>query len=153
MSEQIARTRAVLRPGGAPLLRPPYGHQSFTTWRLARRQGYRVVMWNNSAGDWRGEPGETLAARILAAAAPGAIVLLHDSLYSYEDPAFRDRSPTIAALGILAEQLAGWRFVTVSELLAHGRPDMRYWSSRGKPEWLARQKAAPEDAMVKQAAR
>ena len=100
-------------------------------------------MWNVAAGDWRESDGATLAARILAAAAPGAIVLLHDTLYSCEEPAFRDRGPTIAALGILAERLAGWRFVTVSELLAHGRPDMRYWSRRGKPEWLARQKSAP----------
>ena len=49
-------------------------------------------------------------------------MLLHDSLYTYEEPEFRDRGPTIAALGILAERLAGWRFVTVSELLAHGPP-------------------------------
>ena len=79
-------------------------------------------MWNIAAGDWRADDGETLAARILAEAAPGAIVLLHDSLYSYEEPAFRDRGPTIAALGILAERFSGYRFVTVSELLAHGPP-------------------------------
>ena len=81
-------------------------------------------------------------------------MLLHNSLYSYEDPEFRDRGPTIAALGILAERLAGWRFVTVSELLAHGRPDMRYWS-RPRQAGVARAaevrpRATPS---VKQAAR
>ena len=147
MAEQFARTRTVLGPRGAALLRPPYGHQSLATWRLAGRAGYRVVMWSVAAGDWRGEDGETLAARILAAAAPGAIVLLHDSLYSFERPEFRDRAPTIAALGILAERLAGWRFVTVSELLARGRPELRYWARRGKPRWLARQQSAPENVL------
>jgi peptidoglycan/xylan/chitin deacetylase (PgdA/CDA1 family) len=147
VAAQIARTRAVLGPRDARLLRPPYGHQSLTTWRLARAQGYRVVMWNISAGDWRDDDAGTLAGRILAEAAPGAIVLLHDTLYSYERPEHRDRGPTIAALGLLAERLAGWRFVTVSELLAQGRPDLRYWARRGKPRWLARQKSTPEDAM------
>ena len=146
VAAQIARTRAILGGADSGLLRPPYGHQSFVTWRLARRAGYRVVMWNVAAGDWRDDDGETLAARILAEAGPGAIVLLHDSLYSYEQPAFRDRGPTIAALGILAGRLAGYRFVTVTELLAEAGADMRYWSRRGKPRWLARQKSAPRNA-------
>ncbi len=107
----------------AGLLRPPYGHQSLATWRLARAEGYRVVMWSIAARDWRSDDGATLASRILAEAAPGAIVLLHDSLYTCEEPEFRDREPTIAALGILAERLPGWRFVTVSDLLAQGRPE------------------------------
>ena len=142
-AEQIARTRAVLGSRDAGLLRPPYGHQSLATWRLARAEGYRVVMWSIAAGDWRSDDGATLASRILAEAAPGAIVLLHDSLYTCEEPEFRDREPTIAALGILAERLPGWRFVTVSDLLAQGRPELRYWSRRGKARWLARQKSAP----------
>jgi peptidoglycan-N-acetylglucosamine deacetylase len=61
-AEQIARTRAILGPRDAGFLRPPYGHQSLTTWRLARRAGYRVVMWTIAPGDWRGEDGGTLAA-------------------------------------------------------------------------------------------
>ena len=100
-------------------------------------------MWSIAAGDWRADDGATLASRILAEAAPGAIVLLHDSLYTYEEPRFRDRGPTIAALGLLAERLPGWRFVTVSDLLAQGRPELRYWSRRGKARWLARQKFPP----------
>jgi peptidoglycan/xylan/chitin deacetylase (PgdA/CDA1 family) len=146
VAEQIDRTKAALGVRGAGLLRPPYGHQTLATWRLASARGYRVVMWNAVAGDWRADDGATLAGRVLAAARPGAIVLLHDSLYSWEDPAYRDRGPTIAALGILAERLPGTRFVTVSELLASGRAELRYWSRRGKPRWLARQRTAPPDA-------
>jgi peptidoglycan/xylan/chitin deacetylase (PgdA/CDA1 family) len=144
---QIARTKAALAAalGGrdAGLFRPPYGHQTLATWRLARAEGYRVVMWSAVAGDWRDDDGAALAGRVLAGAGPGAIVLLHDSLYTAERPEFRDRGPTIDALGILAGRLPGWRFVTVSELMASGRADLRYWSRRGKPRWLARQKTAP----------
>ena len=78
-------------------------------------------------------------------------MLLHDSLYTWERPEFRDRGPTIAALGILAERLSAYRFVTVSELLAHGRADMRYWARRGKPTWLARQKSAPAERRLRSA--
>ena len=150
---QIARTRAALGPADCGLLRPPYGHQTLATWRQARRAGYRVVMWSAAAGDWRDDDGATLAARVLAQVEPGAIVLLHDSLYSFETPAFRDRAPTIAALGLLAERLPGYRFVTVNELLAKGPADVRYWSRRGKPRWLARQKSAPGAAPAADAAR
>ena len=145
LGAQLARTRAVLGPE-ARLLRPPYGHQTPATWRRARAEGYQVVMWNAAAGDWRADDGATLAGRVLDAAGPGAIVLLHDSLYTFEQPEFRDRRPTIAALAILAERLSGWRFVTVSELLAHGRPEMRYWMRRGTAKWLARQQSAPPPA-------
>ena len=145
LGEQLARTRAVLGPD-TRLLRPPYGQQTLATWRLARAEGYRVVMWNVFAGDWRADDGATLAGRVLAATRPGAIVLLHDSLYTFEQPEYRDRGPTIAAIAILAERLAGWRFVTVSDLLARGRPELRYWMRRGKPAWLARQKSAPPPA-------
>jgi peptidoglycan/xylan/chitin deacetylase (PgdA/CDA1 family) len=146
VAEQFDRTRAALGERDAGLLRPPYGHQTLATWRLAAARGYRVVMWSAAAGDWRDLDGATLAGRVLAAARPGAIVLLHDSLYTAERPEFRDRAPTIAALGILAERLPGWRFVTVSELLGSGRAELRFWSRRGKPRWLARQKAAPPAA-------
>ena len=143
VAEQIARTRAALGAADTRLLRPPYGHQSLATWRQARAAGYRVVMWSVAGGDWRADDGETLAARIAAEADPGAIVLLHNSLYSWEKPEFRDRGPTIAALGLLAERLSAYRFLTVSELLALGPADMRYWMRRGKRKWLDRQKSSP----------
>ena len=100
-------------------------------------------MWSVAGRDWRADDGQTLAARIAAEADPGAIVLLHDSLYTSEKPEFRDRGPTIAALGLLAERLSAYRFLTVSELLALGPADVRYWSRRGKRKWLDRQHPSP----------
>ena len=132
VAEQLTRARAALAPHnkthGGMLMRPPYGHQNLRTFRVARRLGYRPIFWNVSGGDWRGKDAETLAAAIVPQVAPGAIVLLHDSLYSFEDPAYRDRAPTIAAIGLLAERLPGYRFVTVPDLLRNARPRTRYWT-------------------------
>ena len=134
---QITRTRAALAPHGQRLLRPPYGDQSLATHIAARRLGYRVVIWNVVGRDWLDEDAEAIAGRIIAEAAPGAIVLLHDTLYSFTEARHRDRGPTIGALALLAERLPDYGFVTVSDLLAAGRPVTRYWLRAPKAGWLA----------------
>ncbi len=135
--DQIARTRATLAPRGQKLLRPPYGDQSLATHLAARRLGYRVVIWSVVGRDWLDDGAEAIAGRIVAEAAPGAIVLLHDTLYSFAEPRHRDRAPTIGALALLAERLPDYAFVTVSDLLAAGRPVTRYWIRAPKANWLA----------------
>ena len=61
-----------------PFFRPPYGSQTATTVKAAGDAGYRyVVLWNGDAGDWRGIPVAQVAANALAAAKPGAIIVLH----------------------------------------------------------------------------
>lgn len=146
VAAQLRRTRAVLPTQGPRLMRPPYGAQSLRTRLLARRAGCEVVMWNVSGADWRADDAETLAGRIAGAAAPGAIVLLHDTLFSFEEERFRDRAPTIGALDLLARRLPDYRFVTVSELLRHGRPVRRYWAQQPGPAALAALDTAEPEA-------
>lgn len=141
--EELVRTAHTLAPAGQALMRPPYGDQSAETNRVACRLGYRVVLWSVSGDDWLGHDGETIAGRILERAAPGAIVLLHDSLATYEDPGFRDRAPTIEAVARVVESLPEYRFVTVSELLASGAPVVRGRVKRTDPAQLARLLVAP----------
>lgn len=145
LAEQIDRTRAVLAPHGQKLLRPPYGDQSLRSHLAARRRGYRVVIWSIVGRDWLDSPAEEIADRIIAEAAPGGIVLLHDTLYSFAEDRHRDRRPTIGALALLAERLPGYRFVTVSELLGRGRPVTRYWTRAPKAGWLGGLSVAPGD--------
>lgn len=135
--EQLTRTRDLLGPPGARYMRPPYGNQTPATNRICRSLGYRVVIWSAMGEDWAGDSAEAIAGRIIAKAKPGGIALLHDSLATFEDPAFQDRGPTIAALGLLAERLPGWRFVTVTELLGAGRPITGNYVRQPKTEWLA----------------
>ena len=81
------------------------------------RSGYRVVTWSLVAGDWRGEDAQTLRDRLERGLRPGSIALLHDSLYTTSDIAYRDREPTIRAVAQLLEKPGqALRFVTVPEL-------------------------------------
>ena len=134
---QLTRTRETLGAAGTRFMRPPYGNQTPATNAICRSLGYQVVIWSAMGEDWSGDSGEAIAGRILAKAKPGAIALLHDTLATFEDPAFRDRGPTIEALDRLEAALPGWRFVTVSELLTTGRPILQNYIREPKAEWLA----------------
>ena len=105
--------------GNAPrFYRPAYGVFNLAGWRTAPRLGMRRTLWSAWARDWeeRATPA-LIAARILRAAAPGAILLLHDAGGS---PGAPERS--LAALPLILEGLRGrgLRTVTLSELIAAG---------------------------------
>lgn len=90
---EIAKGRdALKRLGVRPVgFRPPGGAASPTVLAAAERLGWQTVLWTVDPLDW--QPGVTpdqIVGRVLAAARPGAIVLLHDG--------GGDRSATVAAL-------------------------------------------------------
>ena len=90
---EIAKGRKALeRLGVRPVgFRPPGGAASPTVLAAAERLGWRTVLWTVDPLDW--QPGVTpdqIVRRVLAAARPGAIILLHDG--------GGDRSATVAAL-------------------------------------------------------
>lgn len=125
---QIRWCEEALHPHGVRLFRPPFGHQSPASHLDAVRLGYDVVGWNLVAGDFRGDSGEAIAARVLERIGPGSIVLLHDALFSTQAEAYRDRAPMLEALDrilrALRDRLA---LVTLPELLARGRPRRWPW--------------------------
>jgi len=124
--EQLRRTAAALGPRGVPLFRPPFGEQSLASLRDARRAGFQVVAWDVVSEDWRDHLADYLVERTMRRLRRGSIVVFHDSLYVTENPSYRDRAPMRAALGTLLARLSpAYRFVTVPELLALGRPV--YW--------------------------
>jgi peptidoglycan/xylan/chitin deacetylase (PgdA/CDA1 family)/sulfur carrier protein ThiS len=91
--DEIARGRRTLQPLGIhPVgFRPPGGATSPAVAAAAQEFGDRTVLWSVDPADW--QPGVTanqLVQRVLAAARPGAIVLLHDG--------GGNRSATVAAL-------------------------------------------------------
>lgn len=96
------------------LMRPPYG--SITgrqkTW-IHDAFGYRVIIWDVDPLDWKRPGPSVVASRIVNGARPGSIILAHDI-----------HGPTIDAMPAAFEQLQakGFKFVTVSELLAMARP-------------------------------
>jgi len=95
--------------------RPPYGRFNLASWLETPRLGMRRTLWTAGARDWEAEATpELIAERILAGAAPGAILLLHDS---DGDPGAPEH--TLAALPAILAGLheRGLRSVTLSELM------------------------------------
>ena len=98
--QEITRGRRTLEPLGVQPVgfRPPGGAASATVVTAAERLGYRTVLWTVDPGDWQpGVAADQLVQRVLAAARPGAIVLLHDG--------GGDRSATVAALPAIIDGL------------------------------------------------
>jgi len=93
----------------APYFRPPYGAYDARVLRRARRLGYTTVFWSFAHVDYDDAqpPVSVTRARLIAAAYPGSIYLLHASSRS-----------NVAALPSVIHWLKthGYRFGTVDEL-------------------------------------
>ena len=101
-------------PAVRTLLRPPHGRYREATLRVAQAAGYDVILWNDDPGDWRQVGADELQRHILAHATAPEILLLHSG-----------RLATIDILPALVARYraAGYRFVTVGQLLAAVGPD------------------------------
>jgi peptidoglycan/xylan/chitin deacetylase (PgdA/CDA1 family) len=66
--------------GPIRFFRPPFGAQSFATYRLARAEGLQVVTWGPIAEDWVEQPPARAADRALSEMKGGEILLLHDGV-------------------------------------------------------------------------
>lgn len=120
------KARAEIRAGlaaivdhGGPrpvLFRPPYGKTNEAIDAMARAEGMRTILWDLSLEHFVDhEPIPKGVTKLVDAVRPGSIILAHDGGKS-------DRSRTLQALPLLIAQLKarGYRFVTVSQLLADG---------------------------------
>jgi peptidoglycan/xylan/chitin deacetylase (PgdA/CDA1 family) len=116
IEDQIADCGALLSQytGSQPtLFRPPHGRYDARVVEIARRLGYRTILWSDAPDDAPKDntdvPVAVIVERVLAHAKPGGIVLLHSGQYN-----------TIEAIPQIVDTLRaeGYTFVTVSQLLA-----------------------------------
>ena len=114
---QLKKTEdAIRRATGrdVTLMRPPYGSltQRQRNW-VNEEFGYKVVMWDVDPLDWKRPGMNVVTNRIVGGARNGSIILVHDI-----------HPPSVDAMRSTLEQLGakGFKFVTVSELLAMERP-------------------------------
>jgi peptidoglycan/xylan/chitin deacetylase (PgdA/CDA1 family) len=112
---QKTHTAILQASGEAPVLfRPPYGSFTERQRRWVNQEfGYKTIMWDVDPLDWKRPGASVVAERIFAATRPGSIVLAHDI---HEQTI--DAMPRVID-GLLAK---GYKFVTVSELLAMDNP-------------------------------
>lgn len=138
--EQLRACAQALAPygGDAKLFRPPYGNQSVASRLDALRLGYEVIAWTHHCYDWLEHDAEFLSERMIKALSPGSIFLLHDALYRVAEPERANRAPSIKAVETLLAQFPDYSFVTVPELLTHGRVQKAMWFQKPDKSWLAR---------------
>ncbi|HWX96279.1 MAG TPA: polysaccharide deacetylase family protein [Solirubrobacteraceae bacterium] len=86
------------------LYRPPYGILNASALRLARRRGWRTLLWSAWGRDWQARATPASIATLLAAGADeGSVLLLHDA-DDYSAPGSWRR--TAAALPRVLETLS-----------------------------------------------
>jgi peptidoglycan/xylan/chitin deacetylase (PgdA/CDA1 family) len=93
------------------LFRPPGGAVDSSVVAAAGADGLRTITWDVDPADWSTPGTAAVYSRIVDAAQPGSIVLMHDG--------GGNRSETLAALPSIVDTLRarGYRFDTVTELL------------------------------------
>jgi peptidoglycan/xylan/chitin deacetylase (PgdA/CDA1 family) len=114
-AQQIA---AVTGQNPAPLFRFPYGDADARTIAVANRAGYVPVRWTVDTLGWEGTAGNISApvvvSRVLAAARPGEIVLMHVGSNPDDHTTFdADALPRVIS-GLRAR---GYSFVTLDALV------------------------------------
>jgi len=96
------------------LMRPPYGSITARQKKWINSEfGYRIILWDVDPLDWKRPGPSVVTRRIVKETRPGSIILSHDI-----------HPGTIKAMPDTFDQLQakGFKFVTVSELIAMGKP-------------------------------
>ena len=133
---QMRACQQSIAPYGKRLLRPPFGHQTFASRFDALLLRYSVFTWSVHGEDWLDHDADCIASSIEKEIHPGSIVLLHDNLNNVYELRCSTRKPMLDAVSILLERLSvRFDFLTIPELLHHGRPHRTYWVRKGTPEW------------------
>jgi len=121
IKRQLRRTRDMLYTvarSRCRFMRPPYGSYDRRVLRIAGRLGYHdAVLWTVDPRDWQ-EPGAgVITSRVVSAAHPGSIVLLHVL------------PQTAAALPAILKGLAkkGLTVVPLSTMVRKGDPSRGGW--------------------------
>jgi peptidoglycan-N-acetylglucosamine deacetylase len=117
VSTEITKCQEAIRSAGGvtpTLLRPPYGALSARQRDWIQSQfGLNIILWSVDPLDWRRPGAAVITKRIIGGTHPGAIILAHDIHRQTVDA-------MPATLDSLLEK--GYKFVTVSELLAMNKP-------------------------------
>jgi len=115
LTAQIEKTNAAIKAaiGHDPVvMRPPYGATNAKLDRRFNEQwGLKVIIWDVDPLDWKYRNSARVQNTILSQTKPGSIILVHDI-----------HPTSVAAMPATLDALLakGYKFVTVSELIAMG---------------------------------
>lgn len=107
ISREISSAATTL--GGTHCLRPPGGFVDGRVTSIANSLGQAVVTWTVDPLDWQRPGAGAIADRVLRAARPGSVILMHDG--------GGDRSQSVAALTVVLARLTerGYGFGTLPQ--------------------------------------
>ncbi len=116
--EEIDKTDALLRELGVQgeiYFRAPHGKKLVVLPWVLKQEGRKHITFDAVSLDDQTQDVEVMTSRVMEAVKPGSIILFHDG--------GRDKPGTLQAVDLVIGKLRarGYRFVTVSELLALGR--------------------------------
>ncbi|MDF3338356.1 polysaccharide deacetylase family protein [Mycolicibacterium septicum] len=116
VADEIERTDTAIRATGytGPItFRPPYGKKLWTLPRYLSTHARAMVTWDVEPDSATGAGADAVVAETVSEVRPGSIILLH-AMYD-------SRAASRAAVPRIIDELrsAGYRFVTVSDLLAN----------------------------------
>ena len=117
LREEVRRAQEAIREitGKAPgVFKPPYGSITRPQAELLRKEfGLITTLWSLDPMDWKTKNAAKTEAAVIEGVRPGAFVLIHDIHSTSVD----------AVPGILRRLKSdGWKFMTVSAIMAHGKP-------------------------------
>ncbi|BCU80436.1 putative polysaccharide deacetylase PdaB [Polycladomyces abyssicola] len=100
------------------LIRFPNGDFDKRVLRIANSLGYTTIQWDTDSLDWMNPGTQKIVSRVLSKAHPGDIILMHAS---------DSCKQTHEALPQIIDGLTskGYKFVTVSELIAGAKTDTK----------------------------
>jgi peptidoglycan-N-acetylglucosamine deacetylase len=105
--EDIARAQAMIEDAtdcSPRLYRPPYGVLNSAALCVARRHGWRTLLWSQWGRDWEARAtAESIAALLTDGAGDGSVLLLHDADDYSAAGSWRQ---TAAALPVVVQTLA-----------------------------------------------
>jgi peptidoglycan/xylan/chitin deacetylase (PgdA/CDA1 family) len=134
---QIHRCEKALAPYGLRLFRAPYSDLNLVARIHLLLLGYEVVMFSSWTDDWCGGDAFSIADQLEQRTQPGAIVVLHDRLSDALESSYFNREAMLQGLETFLTRTGHrFRFVTVPELLRHGRAEKEYWCREPKLELL-----------------
>jgi len=147
LKKEIADTNAAIYQATGiqtTLMRPPYGAiNASITKRLNEEFGLTIAMWSVDPLDWKIRNAEHVTKLITENTTPGAIILAHDI-----------HPTTVQAMPAVFDTLSakGYKFVTVSELIALDLPEPIRGTPAGTPAATPAAATAPAAAITPAAA-
>ena len=91
------------------ICRPPYGATSARVKAMLQENGWHHILWDSDSRDWQNKNPDVILYRVMNTIEPCGIILFHDL-----HPGAAKMLPTL----IRAFKSEGYRFVTISELIA-----------------------------------